>query len=459
MDLTVQEKQAVKQAAELVTKLNSLFEGDDSLPKTIDRIKAMQQTFKLFEGFDPKKIAEEVDRLKAGQDTLIKTIRTSKSGLYVPGMEDQKFSLLKAIIGVKSGKWAGAEREHEIMKAVREKAAHVIGNDQSAGYFVADQLIPEVIQAIYTKSVLINLQGEGETRVSVLEGLVGGNIKVPKFEGGLIAYWIGEEDDYAESQVDVGDVTMNPRKMGVLVRLSDSMKRFQSLGFENLLRKDMVRAAAKKLDHTIAFGRGTADMPMGIIHQQGIKIFRAETGEVLTQDEAAAVADWQGGELGFDGLMNMNLALEEDDIDLDASASFISAPRFFHRLKQLKTQMFSGQTEKMAYLLDGPFLSDQRLKEVIGDYAKSTQFAADNLPGEDIGGSTTSTDEKHATVIGGNLNNVVLGRWGGIEIEDDGGKGMGFTSDNTYVKLRLYADTCVREPRSLIVCPDALSRD
>ncbi len=314
--------------------------------------------------------------------------------------------------------------------------------------------IPDVIQAIYTKSVFINLSGEGTTRVSVLDGLMGGNVKVPKFDGGLIAYWIGEEDDYAESQVKVGDVSMNPRKLGILVRLTDAMRRFQSYGFETLLRNDMSRAAAKKLDWTIAYGRGTDDMPKGIVNYD-IKFYQAETGNTLTRAEAEAFADWDGGTLDFDGLMDMELALQEDDIDLDSSQAWISCPRFFKNLKQLKVAHYTGQTDEKAYLLGAPFISDAALTGIIGAWDWSNQIPNNNLPGESPDFQTDSVTQKYTDVFGGNLSNVLLGRWSGIEVEDDDGKGMGFTSDHTYLKLRMYADVSVRQERSLIMCPDA----
>lgn len=453
--------------AELVEKFNGLFEGDDSLPTTIDRVKTLGSQLGVLEGLDLPKVVEEVDRLRAGQEKLREQIRTAKGRFYVPGIEDEEFSMLKAFVAMKTGKWAGAEKEKEILDAVREKRQQVlsktaagaqnVGDDELGGYFVPDQVIPDVIQAIYTKSVWINLVGEGTTRVSVLDGLVGGNVKVPKFDGGLIAYWIGEEDEYAESQTKMGDVTMNPRKLGILVRLTDAMKRFSSYGFETLLRNDMARAAAKKLDWTIMYGRGTDNMPKGIVFYD-IKFWRAENGTVLTRAEAEAVSDWDGGTLDFDGMQDMELALQEDDIDLDGSHTWISAPRHFKNLKQLKVSHYSGQTTEKSYLLGAPYLSDAALTGVIGPWDWSNQIPNNNIPGESPGFASDSTTEKYGDVFGGNLSNVILGRWSGIEIEDDGGMGKGFTSDHTYLKLRMYADVSIRQERSLIMCPDAQLR-
>jgi HK97 family phage major capsid protein len=451
-------KSKEQQAAELLEKLNGLFEGDEGLPKMVNRLKVLEANFEELKGLNIKKAMEDFDRLKSGQETLTKQIRYSKRGLYVPGIEDEKFSVLKAMCAVRTGDWKGAEHEKSIMDEVRTKASHQVGNDTLGGFFVPDQVIPEVIGAIYTRSVFINLQGEGQTRVSVLEGLTGGNVKVPKFDGGLIAYWIGEEDEYAESSTAVGDLTMNPKKMGVLIRITDTMRKLQGFGFENLLRQDMIRAAAKKLDWTILYGTGTNDMPRGITRMQGIKIWRAENSTLYNPTTAAAVADWQGGELTFDGLQNMMLALEEDDITLDESAMAISSPRYFTRLKQLKIDNYSGQTINQPYLLGAPYLSSQRLMDIIGPFDKSTQIGSADLPGAAINGVTTSVTAKFSPVLHGNLNNVVVGRWFGLEIEDDSGKGKGFTSDHTYMKLRMYADVGSRQERSLILCPDARAR-
>ena len=461
MALTKEQKD--QRLAVLLERMSELFEGDDSVPKMKDKLKLLQGEIAELKKVDTAALLLNVDKIKSGQETLIKQIRTSKSGLYVPGAEDEEFSCLKAMIAVKTGNWENAGKEKELMDAWRTKATgHIAGQGQSSAYFIADQVIPEVIAAIYTKSVFINLVGEGTTRVSVLEGLTGGNIKIPKFDGGLIAYWIGEEDEYAESQTSVGDVTLNPKKLGVLVRITDSMKKLQTFGFENLLRRDMERAAAKKLDWTILYGSGSNDMPRGIVNMQKIKFYRAENGTVLDAAGAQAVADWQGGELTFDGLDNMILALEEDDIVIDDSFAFISSPRYFKRLKQIKITNFSGQTANQPYLLGMPMLSEAKMGEAIGyNWDSSNQILSNNLPAETIGGATTKTSptgDLYTDVIGGNLSEIVLGRWAGIEIEDDGGKGKGFTNDHTYMKLRLYADVAGRQERGIIVSPDVKAR-
>jgi len=458
-------EQLEERFAQLLTQMETLVGDDGEFASFKDLVTAIQTDVAALKKTDPAKVLEELDRMKSGQATLARQIRNSRRGLYVSGIEDEDFSLLKAMCAVKSGDWSLAGKEKEMMDQWRSKAsAQAIGDDARGGYFVADQVIADVIAAIYTKSVFINLAGEGTTRVSVLEGLSGANVKIPKFLGGLIAYWIGEEDNYIDSMTTVGDVNLNPKKLGVLVRITDSMRKFQSFGFENLLRNDMQRAAAKKLDWTIMYGTGGDNTPRGITHANGIKIYSAQSGGVGTLgttplNAAPFQADWQGGEMDFDDLDNMILALEEDEIDLDASAAIISSPRFIKRLKQLKILNFSGQTTGQPYLLGAPTLSDAKLRDALGmDIDSTTQIFSNNMPGESINAPTTSTEEEFTDVFSGNLAEIILARWFGIEIEDDAGKGKGFVSDHIYMKLRMYADIGYRQERALIMSPDVRAR-
>lgn len=456
-----------EQAAELLAKLNGLFEGEDSLTTIIDRIKELESVSDAFKGIDLRKTLEEIDALKTGHERIKEQIRTSKSGVYIPGIEDEEFSLVRAFTGIRRGRgdWSnvGAAREKEMLDALRDKAAQSIGDDSMGGYFVPDQLIPDVIAAIYTRSVFISLDGEGETLASVISGLSGGTVRVPKFDGGTIAYWIGEEDSYTESAAAVGDMVMNPKKLGVLVKLTDAMQKFGGFGFESLLRRDITRAAAKKLDYAILAGRGGDNEPRGIAAHPDVSLYVAETGATLANNPTAIAAysggDWAGGELDFDGLDDMDLILEEDDVEMDASYRTIAPPRYFRRLAQLRTLNFTGQTSGQPYLLGMPMLSAARLAELIGPFSKMNQIATAAKPGDLVDAPSATGTSKFGAVLKGNLSEIVVGRWGGIEIEDDGGRGTGFSTDHTFLKLRMYTDVGIRQPRALLLSPDVQMRD
>jgi len=479
-----EEKQREQEVIDLLKQVNGLLGPAGSFNATLERMKNLETAIGPLKDLDVPKIHERMEKLHAGYESLVRTIRSSKGGLYVSGIEDVKdFSVLRAMLGRKYGdaskKWAnvGAELEFEIIQAASQKrreqfakANITMGDDVSAGSFIPDQVIPDVIGAIYTASVFISLEGEGQTRVSLIDGLVGGNVKIHKFEGGLVAAWIGEEDPFPASSVKTGTVTMNPHKLGLFVGITEEMRRFGGFGFEGLLRRDMVRAAAKKMDWTIAYGYASENAPRGIAKTKGIKLFSALSGKYETYDPSTTnlanttnyQADWASGAVfGFDGIDNAILALEEDDIVLDESFAIVSGPRYFKRLKQLKAEQFSGQVTaggpNIPYLIGAPMIPDARLQDIIGPFGKSTQIKK-GLAGASVGAPTTATSptgDVCEDVFLGNFSDVVVGRWAGIEITDDEGRGTGFATDVVNMKLRLLADVTHRQPRTMVLVPDA----
>jgi HK97 family phage major capsid protein len=499
-----------KKVAQLLKKMETIFDGEQGFEKTRDRVKALESAIEDFRGVDQSKISEEFEKLKAGQEEIRRAIRSSKRGMYVPGLEDEaeNFSLLSVSRAVKTGDWKGLGREREVLDTVMEKhrdrieqmrssgmftdatvrnTGQVVGDQARGGAFIPDQVIPDVIESIYSRSVFIAQDSDGTTRVSLADGLTGPTAKIPEFHGGMVSYWMGEEDAYATSQVKTGDVKMELHKLGCLGRMTEEMMRWGAYGFEQLFRRDMIKSMVQKLDYTCAFGRGTDHQPRGIAnwntgghlegevgasgltYGRGIKIFHAGASagqELRSYSSAVALSTstgFVGGELSFDQLENMRLALEEDEINLDErSTALISSPRYFSRLKTAKIDNFTGQTSNRPFLIGVPFIPDSRLRELIGDFDKMNQMRSNGAPGS--GGSIepifsgASADQKFSGAFYGDFSEVLIGRGAGIEIMDDGGMTQ-FVSDGHLVKARMWVGQVVRQPRAIIFCPDVRVRD
>ena len=470
----VAEKDLAKMLHEKIEKLGA------SIPQLVADIKACKAHVEGYKDVDIKSVLTEVESLKATSQMLAKAIANNKhSGLYIPGLAEdaQKntFSIIRSMRAIKEyGKRAGKDEfekagagyEWEVFEAARAKASttgQVVGIDEQGGFFVPDQVIPEVIAAIYRRSVLIDLAGDGMTRVSVIDGLVGGTVKLPKFRGGVVAHWVGEKDPFVESFATVGRVTMQPKKLGVLVRLTDEMLRFGSFGFEGLLRNDMNKAVAEKVDSTILYGKGTDNEPRGIFRMpvddgtleregNGIILFSAETGAPVTDPDGKT---WTSTEADFDVLDEMKGALEDRNIGADDdSFAFVSAPKYWRKLRQLKVSNFATQTTDRPYLLGAPMLRDETLRGIIGDFDRSTMVPVTNKAGESIARGTLGGDSTSGDVVGANWNEVLFGRWSGLEIVTDDGKGTGFASDETLMKMRLYCDVGHRQELGIVATPD-----
>lgn len=455
---TTQEPDVREQAREILAAFNSF---NAKFPGMTSSVKEAVEAVAPLKGVDIKKLLDSVEQLRAAQESLTRTIRSGQHGYHVAGLEDEKenkqFSIIRTAWAQRTGRWDEmAPYEKEVLSAYEEKyhLKHVMGVQSEGGSFVPDQLIANVIGPLYTRSVLVALQGDGTTRVSVLDGLFGGEVRIPKFKGGMLAFWTGELSPYTESSTKTADITLRPRKLTLLTRLSEEMRKFGAYGFENLIRQDMARAAAKKIDHTAFYGSGNDDTPRGLAKTPGIGWFSAQTGAIVT----ASPVDAQGGELNFDGLSEMIGSVEDLDTQLDDTAAIISAPRYFRRLKALKVPNFSGQTDGN-YLLGAPLLTDARLSEFIGDYDRTTQIPTTNLPGATLGWSTTSTDADFGDVFLGNWGEMLLGRWGAMEIISDEGLGAGFLTDQTFIKMRMFLDVGVRRTESFVMSPDVRMRN
>ena len=325
-------------------------------------------------------------------------------------------------------------------------------DDAAGGLWVPDQVIADVITPIYFQSAFIALNPEnGQTAISVLDGLVGNPVRIPEFEGGMIAYWVGEEDDYAESKTKSGNITLTPKKLGCMTRMTEELMQLANPQLDAFMRRDMSMAMAKKLDYTCGYGSaGSANVPTGVFNNIKVKKFYAET-----LDETGPGGVTAGGkELTFDGLMEMQGAMEDKDVSFDSSFGIITSKRYIRRLKQAKMDSYAGQTTNQAYLLGAPYISDTLLRSIIGNYIASSQIATKKM----IGGSTPGTHDKGTDVLMGNLREIIMGRWAGIQIVNDGGIGQGFVRDQTYIKMRMWADFQVRQAEALRHCPDARCR-
>lgn len=400
--------------------------------------KSVEELASAVKSIDTKSIMLEVERLKAGHNATIRNIQRS-SAYAIPGAEDlaPKFSLLKAIISAKTnGQKFGDTVEFELMKQARAKASQVMGVDGDGGWFVPDQVIPDVIASIYRKSVLLDLAGDGQTRVSVIDGLSGAKVRIPKFKKGVIAYWQGEFDDATLSKVGTGEISMTPRKINALTRLTEEQQRFAAYGFETMLRNDMVRALAEKVDYTILYGSGQGDQPEGVT-KLGINTYTAGSS-------ATAHA-----KLDYAGLSNMDLLIEEADLQEDSTFATISSPAYFRYLANLRVLNYSGQAEEDASFLAGlPPITRARLAEIIGSFDKTTGIASNKNVGD---GQAKATD-----VFRGNWGEVLVGRWSGIEVVTE--NGYDIVNDSRLVKMRMYMDVGSRYPKAISWCANAKAR-
>ena len=101
-----------------------------------------------------------------------------------------------------------------------------------------------------------------------------GRMQFPKLTGGSTAYWVGEGEPITESQPATGNLDLQAKKLGVLVKVNNELLRFASPSAEGLVRLDMARVAALKADLAMLEGTGGTQIKglltyCGITHAHG----------------------------------------------------------------------------------------------------------------------------------------------------------------------------------------------
>jgi len=445
-------------AKKLLENQENVNKGVAELTKEIDAIKAQLKTVGSDATVNMEAVRKEFETARAGYTALVKNIRRqSAEQIGLPGAEDSRFSISRALVAIKKNDWKDAGAEKELLDQAEVKAIQVGDFGKRGGYFLPNLVMAEVIGAVYAQSVLINYggSGEGTTRVSVVNGVPAETGTIRKVRGGVVSYWVGEEDALAVSAMNVGDVSWKLRELGNLVGLTKKMMDFGGSGFDSLLNNDMVRSLVAKLDLTGLYGSGTDNMPRGITRLDGVTKFSAKTQAAVTASTGPGSPNDLGAELTFDGLDEMVGAVTDNNYALDSSAAFIFHPRYGRRLKQIKVENYTGQQGQKEYLLGLPRIPDSKLAEIIGPFGTSTQMPTNLLPGQKAGWTTGSTETKFGDVLFGNWSDLVLVAGPGLRVETDDGKGTGFASGVTFMKMHGYFDFVCRYAAAFVHCPDA----
>ena len=146
---------------------------------------------------------------------------------------------------------------------------------------------------------------------TVMGGLQG-NIDIPKQVAAAQGYWVGEDGDATESNLDLGQISLSPKTVAAFSEITRKLMVQSSLDVEALVRADLAKALALTMDKAGYYGTGSANQPLGIANQTGINAVDfaavqptfAELVEMETQvalDNADVASMAYVGNAGFRG--------------------------------------------------------------------------------------------------------------------------------------------------------------
>lgn len=377
-------------------------------------------------------VAGKVDNLYTSQKDIearMKDIETRMApgrgiGISVPGLEGQekKFSLLRASRAIVTKDWSNAGFEREVFNEANKKAMSM-GADTSMGYFVPNEILAGYIEMLRAESVVMQM---GAT---VLSGLTASPIQMPKQTGGSTGYWLGENSSITESELAAGQMTLTPKKVGALVKLSNELLKYSNPSVEEVIRNDLFSTIALKVDLAALRGSGASYEPRGIANTPGINTVAIGTN---------------GGAPTFDLLYDMQYELQHDNA-YRGNLGYVFHPATRRRLVKTKVAQYSTDTGG-DYIIQ-PMTSESSLVSWMGHpYKMTTQIPIDGTKGT----ATNCTEIYFA-----NWSELIIAMWGTVELRASQETSTAFQADQTWIRILQEVDVQVRHAESFCLISDA----
>jgi HK97 family phage major capsid protein len=375
-----------------------------------------------------QEIGDEIPRLKQRVDEIDSRTRTRKwAGGYNGGDTMGNFSLFKALRGLTMGDWTDAAHEREVLfdHKVRDMGTTP---DSAGGYLVPAQAIPELIEMFKAEAVV------SRAGATWLTDLKGSPVTIPKQTAGATAYWVSEGSAITASDLTFGQVSLTPKKVAAMVKLSNELLSLSLPQAEAVVRQDLVQQLSLAVDLAALRGSGANGQPLGVANTSSINTVALGTnGSYLSN---------------LDLFFDMVAKLEEANA-LRGKLGFVAHPKVKSALRKLKTPQYSGDTGgeyTLPPLVTALLATDQALEQAIGyPILASTQLPT-NL--------TKGTSSNCSEVYFGNWADLLIGQWGGLSILASPHAGDAFAKDMTWVRVTMVVDVAVRHPESFCLCND-----
>jgi HK97 family phage major capsid protein len=117
--------------------------------------------------------------------------------------------------------------------------------------------------------LLRNASALDQAGATVLTGLTG-NVAIPRQSGAATAYWVAESGSPTESQQTVDQVSLTPKTVAAFTDYSRRLMLQSSIDVENMVRNDLARVLALKIDLAGLYGTGSNGEPLGLKLTTGI---------------------------------------------------------------------------------------------------------------------------------------------------------------------------------------------
>lgn len=260
----------------------------------------------------------------------------------------------------------------------------------------------------------------------------------PRFTGATSASWIGSainDREIALSEPTTGDLVLTAKKLGVRVQIPNELFRFPTVSVEQIIRADMMRSAALKMDRAFLDSVGSANEPKGLLNYSGINTF--------TPGEVGA----DGNRLKPEDILQIIADVEENNIMFGA---WVGRPKLYAGLGNKRADAVTAGDGKGMFLFnvlrDNKAVSTDATNNSVGSlegypYFKTNQVVKTRSKGN-------SSDLTY--LLGGNFSEYMIAMSGVMEFAL-ATQGTIFANDQSEIRLIAWADGAPRYEKAFIL--------
>ncbi|MCK2185681.1 phage major capsid protein [Halomonas getboli] len=343
----------------------------------------------------------------------------TSQGLGVSEQEAQRYSLMRALEAAATNDWSKAGFERELSIAVADKLgteargfyvphdmlmrayAHhpmlqqrglEVGAAGKGGELVATDLrVDQFIDILRNRTVIARL---GARMLSGLEG----DVDIPKKVNGANFYWLGENEDVANSDFDLSTLGLTPKTIAGAIPVSRKLRKQSSMSVEAMIIDDLISGIGVATDLAQLNGDGLNNKPLGLLNQTGLGALEFPNGGI----------DWAS-------IVEMETKVATYNAD-DGALNYVTGVG--QRGAAKKTEAFAGTGERIW----------TKGNEVNGYGAVATN----QMPLD--------------TWLFGDWSQIVIGLWGVLDLKPD--PYAQAASDGLVVRVFQDLDTNVRRPEA-----------
>lgn len=299
----------------------------------------------------------------------------------------------------------------DILRAKRDLTA---GTATAGGHTVSTDLLADSFIDSLENAMRVRQAG-----ATLLSGLVG-NVAIPRQTSGATAYWVAESGAVTESQAAFDQVSLTPKTVGAFSDISRKLLLQSSIDIESFVRNDLALRLALAIDLAAINGSGASNQPTGILNTTGI-------GDVAGGTNGLAPT--------WTHVVNVKKEVAKDNSLMGSLGWLLNADT----VGKLQTTEKASSTAQ--------FILGEDASRLCGYPVHETNQVPNNL--------TKGTGTDLSALIFGNWADLVIGLWGGLDINVD--TATGSTAGTVRVVALQDADIAVRHPQSFAAMQDAIT--